>query len=236
MFLSSLIGLLNFDSKVLLGIVSPIFPEQIVGIIIDYNNYVSNISSPYMLIFSIVISLYSASRAIGSTIIAINSVYAVEKRRFFLFEYLLSAAFTIAAGIIIFLFAFAIAAGGKLFDTLLAGLGYSDDKAEIIICIIIIAALLTIFITLLFLYYFAPNRKMNFGNLILGSVFSTLGISLTGIGISVYVRLSARFSLLYGSIGAIIIIMLWFYVFASIVLMGAEINRIYESLKYSEEE
>lgn len=236
MFLSSLIGILNFDSKAILQIISPFFAEQIVNIIISYNDYVANVSSPYTLIFSIVISLYSASRAIGSMIIAINSVYAIERRRFFVTEYLLSAAFTVAVGIIIFLFAFAIIIGGKLLESVYVIYGKTVPHMNVVIWITVVSALIAIFFIILFLYYFAPNRKMKIKNLIWGSVFSALGISVMGIGISIYVRLSARFSLLYGSIGAIIIIMLWFYLFGNVVLIGAQINRIYESLQYSDDD
>lgn len=52
---------------------------------------------------------------------------------------------------------------------------------------------------------------MHLRQVVWGSLFSTVGIAVIGVAISIYVRISHRFSLLYGSIGAIIVVMLWFY-------------------------
>ncbi len=231
MFLNSLLGLLRLDTASVTGLLSPLFPKEIINIITTYTTYVSGVSSSYILIFSIIISLYSSSRAANAMMITINSVYAIKKRRHFIHEFLLSAAFTAAIGIVLFLFSAAVIAGGKVFEKIYIALNLSNISVAFMSIAIILAALVLIFFIVLFLYYFMPNKKMKLRRLIWGSIFATLSISLIGVGISVYLSLSTRFSLLYGSISAIIIVMLWFYLFANIISIGAEINRILEIRK-----
>lgn len=78
MFLNALIGLVNLDNTTLVALISPFFPAQIVDLLVTYNDYIANISNNYVLIFSIIISLYSASRAVNAINITINTIYGIE--------------------------------------------------------------------------------------------------------------------------------------------------------------
>lgn len=229
MFLNALIGLVNLDNTTLVALISPFFPAQIVDLLVTYNDYIANISNNYVLIFSIIISLYSASRAVNAINITINTIYGIEQRRHPVSDFLLSTIFTLAVGILTLVLIAAIAVGSKLFEQLYI-VHLTGQTITILTITVISLAFIMIFFVLMFLYYFAPYRRMRLRRVVWGSLFSTVGIALIGVAISIYVRLSHRFSLLYGSIGAIIVVMLWFYIFGNIVSIGAEMNHLLEQM------
>lgn len=236
MFLNALIGLLDLDSVQLFNIMTPFFPEQVSNIIVGYNEYIANISNKPVLIISIIISLYSASRAIGSMIISLNSIYDIEKQRFFIVDWIISCIFTVAIGVVILLLAVSIITSTKVMGKIYEVLSISAPSVALTNIIVTLLTLIIIFFIIFSLYYIMPNKKMQAKKLIPGSIFSTFGIAMMGVFVSGYVRLSTRFSLLYGSISTIIVVMLWFYLFGNIISIGATINRTIECRKYTKEE
>jgi len=236
LFTSSIIGLLKLDANFIYKLFSAFFPKEIVSIIAGYNDYIANISNIYMLIISIVISIYSSSRGVEAVIISVGSIYKTEEHRFFIYRILVSIILTISISIILFVFLPITIIGAKALSKIYYTLEIGKILPNIPYWIFVIFILLVIFFIMLFLYRFAPNKKIKLKSLIPGSVFSTTLTALSGIGISIYIRISSRFSLLYGSIGTFIAVMLWFYIFANIILIGGEINHVLEQGKYMSKE
>lgn len=181
------------------------------------------------LFFQLLSVFNSASRAVNAINITINTIYGIEQRRHPVSDFLLSTIFTLAVGILTLVLIAAIAVGSKLFEQLYI-VHLTGQTITILTITVISLAFIMIFFVLMFLYYFAPYRRMRLRRVVWGSLFSTVGIALIGVAISIYVRLSHRFSLLYGSIGAIIVVMLWFYIFGNIVSIGAEMNHLLEQM------
>jgi membrane protein len=73
-------------------------------------------------------------------------------------------------------------------------------------------------------YYLAPNRKQRFLETLPGALVAVLGIFLSSAGLAYYFGHLANYSKTYGSLGAVIILMLWFYVVALLFVVGAELN------------
>jgi membrane protein len=73
-------------------------------------------------------------------------------------------------------------------------------------------------------YYFAPNRKQRLMDTLPGAVVAVLGIFLSSAGLSYYFSHFSNYNKTYGSLGAVIILMLWFYVVALLLVVGAELN------------
>jgi membrane protein len=87
---------------------------------------------------------------------------------------------------------------------------------------LIIVAL--IYFTISFIYYLAPAKPMRFRFFSAGSTLATALAVAASIGFNYYVSNFSRYNALYGSIGTLIIIMLWIYFNASILLLGFELN------------
>ena len=90
-------------------------------------------------------------------------------------------------------------------------------------------ALVSAYSVLTAFYCLAPVKRVRLRYALCGSAFCVLGLHAISLGVSLYVRVSTRFSVLYGSIGAIIILLLWLYLFGVCVLSGALLNRFLET-------
>ncbi|MBK7029377.1 MAG: YihY/virulence factor BrkB family protein [Bacteroidales bacterium] len=91
--------------------------------------------------------------------------------------------------------------------------------------------LVMLFLAFSFLYYLAPARKSRFRFISAGSTLATLLTAATSIGFNYYVNNLSQYNTLYGSIGTLIIVMIWIYFNAMIVLIGFELNVSIQNAK-----
>lgn len=96
---------------------------------------------------------------------------------------------------------------------------------------IISSALL--FFAFSFLYYLAPAAQSRFRFISAGSTLSTVLTILASVGFNYYVNSISRYNTLYGSIGTLIIVMVWIYFNAMIILIGFELNVSIQKAKSS---
>ena len=89
---------------------------------------------------------------------------------------------------------------------------------------VILAAVL--FMVLLTLYYLVPNRLYTVRQVMPGTFASLLSWLVFSIGFAFYVENMGRYSVVYGSIGAAIVLLLWLYFSAITLIMGAELNYL----------
>jgi membrane protein len=178
-------------------------------------------SSLLIIVFGILIALFSISGAVGNLLSASNASYEVEETRSFVKLRLTSLTIMLAgavAGVVVV---------GLLLLTkpLLAPLGVP----ELIITVVsilrwfVIAGVIALFLA--FFYRYAPNRAKPYWQWVSwGSVLaSVLWLSATAL-FFVYARYFADFSESYSVFAGIIVLMTWLNVTALIVLLGAEVN------------
>lgn len=82
-----------------------------------------------------------------------------------------------------------------------------------------------------FLYYLGPDKQMKWKFITAGSTFSTVMSILASLCFSFYVNHFDSYNKLYGSIGTLIVIMLWIYFNAIIILLGFELNASIHAAK-----
>mgnify|MGYP003827675369 CR=1 FL=1 len=94
----------------------------------------------------------------------------------------------------------------------------------------LIIPIVVMFIVFTLLYRYMPNRRMKYSEVFPGSLFSSLGWFITSILFSLYVNNFSNYSSTYGSIGGIILLIIWLYWISIIILLGGELNA---SLAYN---
>jgi len=80
------------------------------------------------------------------------------------------------------------------------------------------------FFTISFLYFMAPAKKVRFRFISAGSTLATILIIATSLGFNFYINSFSKYNALYGSIGTLIILLMWFYFNSIILLIGFELN------------
>lgn len=84
--------------------------------------------------------------------------------------------------------------------------------------------LLLFFFTFAFIFYFGPARRMKFRFISAGGTLATLLSIAISIGFSYYINNFGKYNALYGSIGTLVVVMLWIYFMSLIMLIGFELN------------
>ena len=93
-------------------------------------------------------------------------------------------------------------------------------------------AFFLIFIVLKYLYTVAPDARISSKFMNAGALFATIGIILITLGYSIYVNNFSNYSLFYGSISGIIMMMIWIYLLSFVLVLGIAINStVYENYK-----
>ena len=77
------------------------------------------------------------------------------------------------------------------------------------------------------LYFLAPNIKQRFWATLPGAIFAVSAWIVASLGLGIYLREFPNYNKTYGSLGAVIALMLWFYISGIILLVGAEFNAEY---------
>ena len=175
------------------------------------------------------ISLWSANAGIKGLFDALNAVHAENETRSFVRYNLEALAFTIGTLVFVMLTVSVIVVLPAIF----AFVGLERSEAAWMLSMLRWPLLLfTMLLFLSLLYRFGPSRQQPRWRLItLGSFIATILWIATSMGFSWYVGSFGTFNQTYGSLGAVIGFMIWIWLSAMIILVGAEIDSLRERRK-----
>lgn len=178
-----------------------------------------------LLSFNFILTLFLATNGMTSLMSAFNSCYKTkETRNFFTMRVVaISLLFILAMSII-------IAIGLLIVGQQLLELTHIAENIEKVISLdtVLILRIVVLYISFQLsissIYYWAPavHEKWHFFSL--GAVFAAIACIISSIGFSYYVNNFGTYNKLYGSIGVIIVLMLWLYILSLILLVGFEMN------------
>ncbi|MCM1988471.1 YihY/virulence factor BrkB family protein [Oceanirhabdus seepicola] len=194
--------------------------ELVQSVIIDtFQN-----SNQNLLSFGILFALYAGSGGIRAIMDGLNTAYNVKENRNIIYIFFISIIYTIALAVII-IFSFTLIIFGEVIGNTVInwfdGLGnfkYFWDFYRMAF------TLFLIFSVFVGMYCTFPARKLKIIKVIPGALFTTLGWFISSLGFSFYVNNFANYSKVYGSLGAVIILMTWIYITSMMILIGGELN------------
>lgn len=233
--LVSLMGLVgNPDlASTVLGYFRQVMPQEVYELIETYTADIisGDRPAPGLLSFGILFTLWSASGAFAALINALNRAYDVQETRPFwktrgiAILMTLGLSVLIMAGVLLMVFGPAIGRGvADLF-----GLG------EIFLLVWNVVrwpvALLFLIFTVALIYYFAPDAGQPFRWITPGGLVGVLLWVLASAGFSFYVNNWGSYDKTYGSIGVVIILLLYLYISSLTVLFGATLNATLVRMK-----
>lgn len=186
-----------------------------------------------LLSFGAIGALWSSSNGIMSIIKSVNRAFDLEEARPFWKLRGLSILFTLALYIVLII-AFSILIFGEVFFNLIF-VSYTWPSYVIWKILKVLLPLLFMAIILSFLYKFSPSIKegvnIKFSETIPGSIFASIGIILFSAIFSFYVNNFGNYSKSYGSIGGLIVLLIWLYSISIVIVLGAEVNATLISMK-----
>lgn len=181
-----------------------------------------------LLSFGAIATLWATSSGMAAIMQQLNNTYDVEEERSFVKARLVAIGLSLLF-IVLVIGAFSlIVLGGVMQDWIGAQFGVSGTVLTFFAgfrWVIIFAALLLAFALI---YYLAPNVEQKFAFISAGSVTGVTLLVLASLGFAWYTRNFGHYSATYGSIGAVIVLMLWLYIAGLAILFGSEVNVLIE--------
>jgi membrane protein len=226
-FLFTIIPFIPIDNfqQSLLGIIQDFMPqmayESVKETIIDI------VTRPRssILILNLVLTLYFSTNGVNSLIEAFNNTYHALETRSGFKQYLVSIAI-----VLINSFLLVIAIGLITFGSFLLAWILPDSIEHSVVVVfsleflrwLIILGLLLMAISLI--YYLAPARQKSFRFFSAGSMLATFLVVITTLGFNFYVDHFSSYNVLYGSLGTLMIVLVWIYINAISLIVGFELN------------
>ncbi len=177
-----------------------------------------------LLSFGIVIAIWSASAGVRSVMNAMNVAFGAEERRPVLRRYIVSLVYTVGLAVLLTASASLMLIGPRTIEWIAAQVHLGSEFVTlwtwlrwpvIVLLLIVVAALI---------YYLAPNVDQPFVLITPGAVAAVIVWILASLGFSFYVSNFGNYNSTYGSLGGIIVLLLYFYISSAVLLFGAEVN------------
>lgn len=229
LFLIALLGLLDLQEFFtwLREQVSLVLPPDALDLVNPVIDEMQNQKSGF-LSFGILVALWSASIGVRSLMNAMNKAYDVEEGRPAWKLMLLSVVYTIGLALILLSTAALMIIGPQVIEWLADQVGLKEIVVVlwtwlrwpivVVLMMLVVAAL----------YYVTPDVEQKFRFITPGSVLAVIVWIAASIGFGIYVQNFGNYDATYGSIGAVIVLLLYFYISAAVLLFGAEMNAVLE--------
>lgn len=225
--LISIVPYLSLDPQKALSYLQSVMPSDSFNVIED--NVVDIITKPNggLLTFGIIGTLWSASNGMQAFIRAMNDAFDVEETRSFIKSRLISIGLTLGL-LAAFIIAMVLPVFGKVIMNFVENFINIPDGMQILINVLRWAIAFVIMVTVLaILYKVAPNKHFPFKQVLPGAIAATVMWQLISFGLSFYVSNFGNYSATYGSLGGVIVLMLWFFLTGLALVIGGEISALY---------
>ncbi|MFJ7977141.1 YihY/virulence factor BrkB family protein [Peribacillus sp. NPDC096379] len=230
--LLSILPYLNIEPQQAINFMNHFLPSETTDMLADTIIGIVTESNGGLFTIGILGTIWSASNGMNSFMHAMNIAFDVKETRNFIVVRLISIALTLGL-IVAFIVVLVLPVfGNVILNMTNQVIPVSNEFKSIFNLLRWVIAFAVISIVLTFLYKFAPNKKYLFKHVLPGAIIATVTWLVISIAFSFYVSNFGHYSSTYGSLGGVIVLMLWLYVTGLILVIGGEINAIFHN-RYS---
>lgn len=230
-FIITLLPYLNLDEAQVFRLLENYAPEEVYILIEGTLTEILASRNGGLLSIGIIGTIWSASNGMNAIVKSLNRSYKLEETRPYIVVRLLSIIFTLLM-IMLFMVALVLPVFGQQIGTILFSyFGFEDSFVKFWNSLRWTISPLIMFIVLIALYWIVPNTKLFLRSVLPGAAFAAFGWIIVSLGFSFYISNFANYSSTYGSIGGIIVLMLWLYISGIILLVGGQVNAVMQERK-----
>ena len=198
--------------------------ELVAGVVSE----VTSNRSGGLLSFGLLATLWAASTGMYAIMQQLNITYDVKEARSFIRARATALMLSLLFGLLVIGAFSLIVLGGRIEDWIGNRFGFADALVTFFAVFRWIVIVLALLLGFSIIYYLGPNVEQKFKFITPGSLLSVTLLIIVSLGFTLYIRNFADYSATYGSIGAVIILMLWLYIAGLVILLGSEINALVE--------
>ena len=188
-----------------------------------------------LLSIGFILALYFSTNGINSLIEAFNSSYHIREIRPLIQQRILSLGLTLLLSVMLIIAIGLIIFGTVVVNYLVSAEIITTSAADLIIYGKWMVMLAMLFFGISILFHLGPALKSKWKLFSPGSIFATIFIIITSIGFNYYIQNFSQYNKIYGSIGTLMIILLWMYFNSIILLTGFELNASISNAKKKSE-
>lgn len=217
------IPIVDFHST-LMDLLSLILPESTSNATFTTIDDIINNPRGSLLSIGFVLALFFSTNGVNSLIEAFNASYHIKETRSLVNQRIIALFITIILSLILITTIGLIIFGKTIVNYLIYFEIITNNAALFILYGKWITIMIMLFLGITILFNIGPSEKRKWQLFTPGSILSTILIILTSICFNYYINNFSDYNALYGSIGTLIIILLWMYFNSIILLTGFELN------------
>lgn len=223
-FLITLVGYSPVSVDEILSALSDVLPDDAFQLVRTQIIQINRYKSTGLLSLGFAVTLFMASNGVGAVIHGLNKAYDEKEKRPFWKVKGLSILYTVIFSFVI-LISFLVLIFGEVIGLHLASrVSLSGEFWAVWNNLRYLIMLVFMNLVFMGMYCCLPSRKLSLREVIPGAIFATVGWTLVSLGFSYYVNNFGQYSNIYGSIGGVIVLLIWLFLSAVIVLLGGELN------------
>lgn len=228
--LTSLVAILSFFKLDLYNLMvnnAQIFPLETSRFVMNYILNVKTSNNILILTYSVIMALWSSSKAMFSIQFALDKIYNVTLRKHYVLMKLLSLLYNFLFVLLLILIIIAptlLQIGIELFERYLWPL---LGLRNILVLGRYLVQIVAMFGIICLIYMRLPTRKKGFQEIWLGALFTTISWIAASQLFTFFMANFSRINAIYGALNVFILLSLWFNINATLLLLGAHLNRRY---------
>lgn len=222
--ISTLLGLLQLDVDYITAVLEPLLPVDVLNVVLSYLEYVSLNPSRQLFWFSLVFSVWFPMRATGSLMHSLRKAFGQKAPESIVKRQAQMLLFTVWLIVVIAVTLVLVVAGrqGLAFIGRLVTIPEKFVSLWLYLRFAVLAAVMAVSLALL--YMLAQGRRQPLREVLPGVVTSLIAWMVLSMAFSYYVETMGRYSVLYGSIATVIVVLLWLYMSGQVLILGAEFS------------
>lgn len=225
-FISTLLGILNLDVASITHMLGQLVPGDVVSVLEAYLEYVSANVNRQLLWFSLVFSIWFPMRATSCLLHSLRKAFGIGPPRKMLLYQLGVFLFTIWLILTIGLTLLLAVVGRRALEFISALVTLPAGFVDLWSYLRFIVLGVVMFLLLTVLYMLAQGQRRPLKEVVPGVATSLAAWMALSIAFSYYVEHFSNYSVLYGSIATVVVLLLWLYMSGTVLIMGAEFSAV----------
>jgi membrane protein len=223
-FLTSLVGFLPGLREAIFTALGKFVPGEAMRLVSETISDVTRHRSGGLISFGVLGALWAASGGVTAVMGTLNAAYDAREERSFWKIRLIAISLTVMLALLVMGGTALVMFGDRFAVWFGERLGMGPSFTVIWGVIHYLVGLALLFLGLELIYYFSPNVEQDWKWVTPGAVFAVVSMVVASLLFSLYLRFAPDYSATYGSLGAVIVLMLWLYLMGAVILIGGEVN------------
>lgn len=228
LFLTAIVQYTPLTYREVRQAIMSVVPENLQGFVLNIVAEVFS-KSAAVLPLSALVALWSSGKGMQALINGLNTIYHVKETRNWLVNRIYSMFYMFLFVLALIVSLLLLVMGNRIHVLISGYVPFLGNVIGRILGAKTFLVFVMLFLVFLVLYRYLPNRRASLKSQVPGAFLTAVAWSVFSYLFSLYFTFFPDFSIMYGSLSTLILVMVWLYFCMNLLLYGAEINAYFES-------